>query len=280
MPYTDRSEMPRISFSSDDVCRNREAGPVKGDPDFEFIVFNSDTLVTADELFFQGKLLPLRRPSCSSQALMHRVSFNCEERETKAGGPCGVEEEIEKKATVVICGEEDPSPRPPTCSGRWKELLKLRLWRAQAPSSKSERKVSNERVDGVTRVEEEKESAVKAEEERESGLRKVGEEREILLEEDRECELRKVEEREIGFRKVAEVRECGVRKVKVRFDKEAAARKRESVRICTSVRVRPVLNVPVCSSVKNHGIPRLLPAPQRRPVRNIRNFVVGGAGGF
>ncbi|XP_042482539.1 uncharacterized protein LOC122062943 [Macadamia integrifolia] len=72
---------PRISFSNDFVdahaqaqqmikyeCNSREAAPAAAasSSDFEFSVTNY-SMMTADELFFKGRLLPFKQDNCTNQ---------------------------------------------------------------------------------------------------------------------------------------------------------------------------------------------------------------------
>ncbi|KAK4755687.1 hypothetical protein SAY87_009444 [Trapa incisa] len=108
-------------------------------PEFEFLAANSSlacNILTADELFSEGKLLPFWQAHHSS----YRSAFS----DTAGGTMTGheeVEEEVEKGRRVAgravdECGagrpgpgwsmDDDLSPRPPKCTVLWKELLRLR----------------------------------------------------------------------------------------------------------------------------------------------------------
>ncbi|KAK4759208.1 hypothetical protein SAY87_022339 [Trapa incisa] len=112
--------------------------------EFEFLSAANSTLysniLTADELFSEGKLLPFwqahhsnNRPTCSATAITSGTS----------PGPAGVEGEMLEKGHRAAarqvadeCGsgrtvsvwymDDDLSPRPPKCTVLWKELLRLR----------------------------------------------------------------------------------------------------------------------------------------------------------
>ncbi|XP_043697758.1 uncharacterized protein LOC122648612 [Telopea speciosissima] len=147
---TELTSSPRISFSSDflddknfisitpkadQTSRNHDTEQEKArNLDFEFLSSNapSDTMLTADELFFEGKLLPFW--SMHHAEKLNRISLK----------PKELEEENEKKkkeeeSRVSWFTDDDPSPRPPKCTVIWKELLRLRKQRASSlsPSSSS-----------------------------------------------------------------------------------------------------------------------------------------------
>ncbi|XP_031504556.1 uncharacterized protein LOC116267119 [Nymphaea colorata] len=129
---------PRISFSQDlvdgaelpsiNVSRDRNADLNVDDDDggdFEFIVLdtggtaNKHKMLSADELFFQGRML------CLDQ--IHKMSLD-EERQKAS-------QEIKQLGRIdPRYVDDDPSPRPPKCiGGRWRELLRLK--RQQPPSA-------------------------------------------------------------------------------------------------------------------------------------------------
>ncbi|XP_042475801.1 uncharacterized protein LOC122057673 [Macadamia integrifolia] len=142
---------PRISFSSDfldnknfititpksESYRNHDKEQEKSrNVDFEFLSSSasSDAMLTADELFFEGKLLPFS--SIHQAEKVDKISLKPKESED------GNEEEDEKKeeeSRISWFMDDDPSPRPPKCTVIWKELLRLRKQRASSlsPSSSS-----------------------------------------------------------------------------------------------------------------------------------------------
>lgn len=122
---------PRISFSQDlidgdelssiNVPRDHNAElKVDGEDgsDFEFIVLNTGgtsnkhKMLSADELFFQGRML------CLDQ--IHRMSLDDEKEKAS--------QEIKQLGRIdPRYVDDDPSPRPPKCiGGRWRELLRLK----------------------------------------------------------------------------------------------------------------------------------------------------------
>ncbi|CAN6466685.1 unnamed protein product [Victoria cruziana] len=120
---------PRISFSNDFVeaehlggggCITKRAVGASAPPedtDFEFSVGNN-TMLTADQLFFQGRLLPFkdegRRISSSSSA------------------PHAGSKKTSTLKDELCVADEDPSPRPPKGCKRWKQILGLKRASATA----------------------------------------------------------------------------------------------------------------------------------------------------
>ncbi|CAL1408680.1 unnamed protein product [Linum trigynum] len=120
---------PRISFSNDFVdaqqmMKQQERSPLSHPPassDFEFSV-TGYSMMSADELFSKGRLLPFKDNGGSSQ--MQRTT-------------------IRDQLLVDEDGDVEVSPRPPrgSSSTRWKGLLGLR--RSHIGSKKVERVNSN-----------------------------------------------------------------------------------------------------------------------------------------
>jgi hypothetical protein len=81
--------------------------------DFEFSLGASATMLPADELFADGKLLPLRKPLPPDQAQPIKPL------RAAAADPCAF------------------SPKAPSCSSRWRELLGLKRAAAQSPTKPS-----------------------------------------------------------------------------------------------------------------------------------------------
>lgn len=112
--------------------------------EFEFLSsrsLSSHSMITADELFFEGKLLPFwqmqQAEKLSKISLKTKDSENDEQEEL---------EETSKEASSISTNsrvnwfvDDDPSPRPPKCTVLWKELLRLKKQRAStlSPSSSS-----------------------------------------------------------------------------------------------------------------------------------------------
>lgn len=137
---------PRVSFSRDaptdlvDPVAMAVATPEpaisKDFIDFEFSLGSSATMLPADELFADGKLLPLRKAA------------TLPDPEAAAPPPAQPEEAMPATSTEPIkplraaaADGTDPyafSPKAPSCSSRWRELLGLRrASAAQSPSTKA-----------------------------------------------------------------------------------------------------------------------------------------------
>ncbi|OWM69833.1 uncharacterized protein LOC116195096 [Punica granatum] len=168
---------PRISFSADfldesdfisispngvqeeEVAPRREK-PRISDPNFEFLsnqaVGSHAKMLTADQLFFEGKLLPFWAMQQAEK--LSRISLKSGEDGDEVVVEEGEEERVDE-ATGRISKEppalassrginwsfldDDPSPRPPKCTVLWKELLRLKkhqrpnLSSSLSPSSSS-----------------------------------------------------------------------------------------------------------------------------------------------
>ncbi|KAL1211793.1 hypothetical protein V5N11_023783 [Cardamine amara subsp. amara] len=184
---------PRISFSADlsedgdficispVMCKEREKDVVKGSvkaSDFEFLSENvsPQSMLTADELFSEGKLLPFWQVKHSDKLKNITLKTNEEEEE---------EEEKNRKVEVTMKNkdqennninkvswfiDEDPSPRPPKCTVLWKELLRLKKQR-NSSSSSSVRTVSSLSPSSSTSSSSSLEDAAKKEEKEKEGKR-------------------------------------------------------------------------------------------------------------
>ncbi|GKC68217.1 hypothetical protein Tco_1100815 [Tanacetum coccineum] len=150
----DTTTSPRISFSAeflDDenfICINPHDRVKDKDTDkdkekqkngeFEFLSNNLTspaTMLTADQLFFEGKLLPFWQKQCSDK--LAKISLK-PEKVNESVIPKGVPEmKIEDSNRMSWFIDEDPSPRPPKCTVLWKELLRLKKQRASSLSPSS-----------------------------------------------------------------------------------------------------------------------------------------------
>lgn len=110
-------ESPRISFSRDfselDLGEGRKRGEKEGlraagDEDFEFCVKDNVSLMPAEELIFQGKILP----------------FQGKMAPFEGKGSIGAENSNGMKFNGSSEDLNSPSPKAPKCS--WKELLGLK----------------------------------------------------------------------------------------------------------------------------------------------------------
>ncbi|KAI3815546.1 hypothetical protein L1987_15217 [Smallanthus sonchifolius] len=137
---------PRISFSADFlddanfICINpHDKDKEKEKPrngEFEFLSSNlatpTTTMLTADELFFEGKLLPFWQKQCSEK--LSKISLNTEKVNEIAKAKDVKIEEDNRMSWFI---DEDPSPRPPKCTVLWRELLRLKKQRASSLSPSS-----------------------------------------------------------------------------------------------------------------------------------------------
>ncbi|KAF8096536.1 hypothetical protein N665_0307s0062 [Sinapis alba] len=158
------TEGPRISFSADLSSSDSEGDYICIHPekllmgkeeqvkagDFEFLS-NTQTMLTADELFSEGKLLPFWQVKHSEK--LQNVSLK-----TKVVNEAEEEEEEEEEDRKVVKEEtvhnskeqennnnnrgswfldDDPSPRPPNCTVLWKELLRLKKQRTTKTTTKA-----------------------------------------------------------------------------------------------------------------------------------------------
>ncbi|MFS7930005.1 hypothetical protein Hanom_Chr04g00339071 [Helianthus anomalus] len=135
----------RISFSAeflDDanfICINphdkdKEKEKAKTG-EFEFLSNNlaaPTTMLTADELFFEGKLLPFRQKQCLEK--LAKISLKTENVNEISKAK---EVKIEETNRMTWFIDEDPSPRPPKCTVLWKELLRLKKQKASSLSPSS-----------------------------------------------------------------------------------------------------------------------------------------------
>uniref|UniRef100_A0ACD5YNW9 Uncharacterized protein n=1 Tax=Avena sativa TaxID=4498 RepID=A0ACD5YNW9_AVESA len=121
-----------LALSSDGCCKADQASAVSKEfIDFEFSFGGSGTMLPADQLFADGKLLPLRpQPAETTAPELERQS--APEGETPAAP------ELVKTLRPSMPEAFDPyvfSPKAPTCSSRWRELLRLR--KVQTPQKPS-----------------------------------------------------------------------------------------------------------------------------------------------
>lgn len=135
-----------ISISPNSPRQRPELAAAEGDQkarnaaEFEFLSSNlsSHNMIAADELFFEGKLLPFWQMQHAEK--LNKISLKMKNSEEDEGE----EEEANKEETNSSrvsswFVDDDPSPRPPKCTVLWKELLRLKKQRAStlSPSSSS-----------------------------------------------------------------------------------------------------------------------------------------------
>ncbi|KAL4298413.1 hypothetical protein GQ457_12G003230 [Hibiscus cannabinus] len=236
-PNPNPNSSPRISFSSDFLdetnfisinphSQNEEMEAEKEKDkarvaEFEFLSskVSSHAMLTADELFFEGKLLPFWQMQQSEK--LKQISI----RKTKddvGEVVVGVEEVINKdeRSRMSWFVDDDPSPRPPKCTVLWKELLRLKKQRASSsslsPSSSSSSSSSSSLADIAA------------------------------------CE---------------EGKHKHVKRIKKGLERTRSA----------SIRIRPMVNVPICTQVKSSALPPLFPLKkgrlERTPHANMQSFM-------
>lgn len=147
--YINPISSPRISFSTDSpndddlisinlnsvLVKEKEKQKEKTrNMEFEFLSSDNQTMLSADELFFDGKLLPFWQTQQSEK--LKKISHKAEEKSEEAAKSEDINQ-VESKISWFL--DDDPSPRPPKCNVLWKELLRLRKQRSStlSPSSSS-----------------------------------------------------------------------------------------------------------------------------------------------
>ncbi|XP_047075821.1 serine/arginine repetitive matrix protein 1-like [Lolium rigidum] len=134
---------PRLSFGRDSAspaasssaaadhglvsaCKAEQAAAVSKEfIDFEFSFGGSGTMLPADELFADGKLLPLRPQPVAEAA----PEAEREPQSAPAAAEIPATPELVRTLRPSMPEAFDPyvfSPKAPTCSSRWRELLRLR----------------------------------------------------------------------------------------------------------------------------------------------------------
>ncbi|XP_073309050.1 uncharacterized protein [Primulina huaijiensis] len=201
---------PRISFSAEfldennfiSICPNPRsekemAERASRNVEFEFLSGKLTSMITADELFSEGKLLPFWQMHHVEK--LNKVSLKMINIEETPG-----ESEKNNKGGSRINWflDDDPSPRPPKCTVLWKELLRLKKQRASTltPSSSS---FTNSAAEIPSADHEKKEGVWNKE--------KV------------------------------------VKRIKKGLERTRSA----------NIRIRPVINVPICNQGKNTALPQL-----------------------
>ena len=227
----DAPSSPRISFSAEFLDENnfisispnpeyerdeeKERAERAKNADFEFLssnVSNNNTVLTADELFFEGKLLPFWQ-------MQHLEKLNKISLKAKDGEEGDEEEEEEvvsnnkEESRVNWFVDDDPSPRPPKCTVLWKELLRLKKQRASSlsPSSSSSSSSSSASSLGDVAAKEGKEGS-------------------------------------------RNNKEQHVKRIKKGLERTRSA----------TIRIRPMINVPICTQVKSSALPPLFPLKKGR----------------
>ncbi|CAD6335854.1 unnamed protein product [Miscanthus lutarioriparius] len=139
---------PRVSFSRDAadlvvvdpvamaVAATPEPAISKDFIDFEFSLGGSATMLPADELFADGKLLPLRKAAAAAPLPDPEEAMAMPAPSTEPIKP------LRAAAVAAAADGTDPyafSPKAPSCSSRWRALLGLKraAAAAQSPSAKA-----------------------------------------------------------------------------------------------------------------------------------------------
>ncbi|PIA39779.1 hypothetical protein AQUCO_02600325v1 [Aquilegia coerulea] len=114
-----------------------------GGGDFEFRLENPVNMLPADELFFDGKLMPLHvSTNRLSNAMSSSTSSSSSSRSSSSSEEirsASVEEILKSKVSSISSGM-DPylfSPKAPRCSSGWRELLGLKKLQQNSSSSSS-----------------------------------------------------------------------------------------------------------------------------------------------
>ncbi|XP_008679927.3 flocculation protein FLO11 [Zea mays] len=103
--------------------------------DFEFCLgVSSTTMLPADELFADGKLLPLRPPQAAAARGVERRRDTALVEEVPAAPELSRAARLSAPEAALDLDPYVFSPKAPTCSSRWRELLRLRK-AGQTPSA-------------------------------------------------------------------------------------------------------------------------------------------------
>ncbi|KAF3633513.1 putative carboxylesterase 13-like [Capsicum annuum] len=218
----DPNSSPRISFSADflddenfiSITPNSQSEKSREKElqtaEFEFLSsnFTSGNMTTADELIFEGKLLPYWQIHHVEK--LNKISLKTKHLETEqVNKKQGISKDDQSRQVNWFI-DEDPSPRPPTCTVLWKELLRLKKQKQRpsslSPSSSSSSSSSSNPENSTT--DESKEKHV-------------------------------------------------VDKIKKRLERSKSA----------TIRVRPLINVPICTQGKNNATPPIFPLKKGRVER-------------
>ncbi|KAL3328825.1 hypothetical protein AABB24_036108, partial [Solanum stoloniferum] len=144
---------PRISFSSEfldernfiSITLNAPAEKERKDQqdrstrsaaEFEFLSskLTNESMITADELFFEGKLRPYWQMHYAEK--LNKISLKADKEILDNAMVIKSKEETTTRPINWFI-DEDPSPRPPKCTVLWKELLRLKHKRASSLSPSS-----------------------------------------------------------------------------------------------------------------------------------------------
>lgn len=216
----DQASSPRISFSAEflddknfisispspQAEKDKETERERArNAEFEFLSskMSSQTMLTADELFYEGRLLPFWQMQHSEK--LNKVSLKTKNAEEEG--------EVIKEEPRVWFVDDDPSPRPPKCTVLWKELLRLKKQRASSLSPSSSSSSTSSSSSSLADI------ATKEEGKRGSGNG-----------------------------------EKHVKRIKKGLERTRSA----------SMRIRPMINVPICTQMKSSALPPLFPLKKGR----------------
>ncbi|KAK4434012.1 hypothetical protein Salat_0563900 [Sesamum alatum] len=215
---------PRISFSAEfldennfiSICPTRHhQAENEGETDraarnadqFEFLsapASNLTNMISADELFCEGKLLPFWQMHYAEK--LNKISLK-----TEGAGEEGREKTEQKNkedSRISWFLDDDPSPRPPKCTVLWKELLRLKKQRASTLSPSSSSSSSSSSGRSMPEI-------PSGDDQRKEG--------------------------------VPGSREKAVKRVKKGLERTRSA----------TIRIRPMINVPICTQGRNSALPPL-----------------------
>lgn len=211
---------PRISFSSEfldernfiSITPNAQAEKERKEQqdrstrsaaEFEFLSskLTNENMITADELFFEGKLRPYWQMHYAEK--LNKISLKADKEILDNVMVIKSKEETASRPINLFI-DEDPSPRPPKCTVLWKELLRLKHRRTSSLSPSSSTSSSSSSSSSSSLADNEKS-------------------------------------------KGQSIKEKHVKRIK------------KGVERCKSetLRVRPVIHVPICSQGKNSALPPL-----------------------
>ncbi|KAF8016859.1 hypothetical protein BT93_H2159 [Corymbia citriodora subsp. variegata] len=224
---SDVTSSPRISFSAEfledrsfisispKTHHEKEHEMDVDKAEFEFLSTNAsiDSMLSADELFCEGKLLPFWQMQQSER--LTKISLGSKDDDGDEDGREEAKDGKEQsKANWFL--DDDPSPRPPKCTVLWKELLRLKKQRTNSSlspssSSSSTSSSSNSMADAAARDEKKEAAAARS------------------------------------------------------ADKQAKRIKKGLERTrSASIRIRPMVNVPICTPAKSCALPPLFPVKKGR----------------
>ncbi|KAL0302773.1 UNVERIFIED_CONTAM: hypothetical protein Sangu_3079700 [Sesamum angustifolium] len=210
---------PRISFSAEfldennfiSICPNRRQAEnerqmgseraARNAAEFEFLSGNLTNMISADELFCEGKLMPFWQMHYAEK--LNKISLKTEDHGEESREK--TEQKNKEESRISWFLDDDPSPRPPKCTVLWKELLRLKKQRASTLSPSSSSSSSSSSGRSIAEI-------PAGDHERKEGSR-----------------------------------EKAVKRVKKGLERTRSA----------TIRIRPMINVPICTQGRNSALPPL-----------------------